>query len=224
LKSLLAWLVPRFLKFLIDSIGSTVRPVIVEGEDVFRDLLANRRSVIFSFWHNRIFYAAYFIYSRLFRKGYPLMALISQSKDGKLIARVVELWGGKVARGSTSKGGKEAMFQMLRAIRKEGYSVVTTPDGPRGPKYHFQEGTIALAQMTGIEIIPVTFSAEKYWQLRSWDSFIIPKPFSKIYVSFLPPIRVDRDLTPENFENIRKQTESIMVEQSTRIDSMWNAK
>lgn len=144
--------------------------------------------------------------------------LISKSDDGEIIARVVGLWGGDLARGSSSRGGKEALMILNNALKKKNSSIVTTPDGPRGPVYEFQAGTILLSQFTQSEIVPITFSADRYWTLRSWDKFIIPKPFAKIAVSFGEPYIVPRKLSEEEKELQRQKMQSAMLEQNREVD------
>lgn len=218
-KFLIHHVAPRILKQIIWFIGRTARVEVVEGKEIIENLIREKNLVIFSFWHNRIFYSSFFLRYFLMSKGYPpYTVLISRSKDGELISRVVELWGGKVARGSTSRGGREALTILRDALRKDQSPVVTTPDGPRGPKYKFQEGTLTLAQVTSVPIVPVSYAARRYWQFKSWDSFIIPKPFTRIYVSFLPPYPVGRRLTEEERASSLATLEKDMMAQVERLE------
>ncbi|MCB1147904.1 MAG: lysophospholipid acyltransferase family protein [Leptospiraceae bacterium] len=222
-KELLLAIASRAMRWLIQGIGRTCRVKIVVGEEVIEDLLNNRRPVIFCFWHNRIFFSAYYLYRHLFRKGIHLTVLISQSDDGELIARVVKLWGGTLARGSSTRGGKDALSILNKAIRKENSSIVTTPDGPKGPVYQFQLGTVIAAQFTGAEIVPICFDADKKWELKSWDKFIIPKPFSNVVVSFGKPVKLTRSKSEEEREESRLVIENIMRQQKDQVTSLLNA-
>lgn len=193
------FLLPWIIRIGMRLIGVFSRIIHIEGKEIIDDIIQNKKSVIFSFWHNRIFYAAHFLHRKVFRKGVHLTVLISQSKDGEFIARVVEGWGGTTARGSATRGGKEALHQIFAAVKKKS-AIATTPDGPRGPIYNFKAGTMVIAQLTGIPIIPVSFAAKPAWVLKSWDGFVIPKFFSKIVVSIGNPIYVPRKLSDDEKE------------------------
>lgn len=201
------------MRYVIQILGDTTRVQKIIGFEIIEDLLKNPRPVIFCFWHNRIFYSSWFLLRYVFCKGIMITVLISQSKDGELIAQVVKRWGGKVARGSTSRGGREALQILAKAIRREKSSVVTTPDGPRGPVYHFQLGTIILSQLTQCEIIPICFAAKPAWVFNSWDRFVVPKFFAKTVISIGKPYIVPRKLSEQELENERVKMEKTMKEQ-----------
>lgn len=219
-KELLLKFASWLMRWVIQFIGATTRIQAIVGSEVVSDLLKNRRPVIFCFWHNRIFYSSWYLWRYLFRKGVMLTVLISQSDDGELIARVVERWGGKLARGSSTRGGREALRILNTALKKDNSSVVTTPDGPKGPLYSFQMGTVLVSQFTQSEIVPVSFACDRAWVLRSWDKFIIPKPFAKTVVCIGEPYTVARKLTEAEKEEERLKIESIMIEQVTQAEAL----
>ncbi|MFA6716577.1 MAG: lysophospholipid acyltransferase family protein [Victivallaceae bacterium] len=127
-------------------------------------------------WHNRLlFMPAIFPKKARVRTK----AVISASRDGQYIADIVHQFGLQTVRGSSSREGAKAQRGALEAI-EENWHVVFTPDGPRGPKYHMHPGPIHLASNTNRRIVPVMINASRYWQLKSWDGFQIPKPFSKL--------------------------------------------
>jgi len=181
----------------------TCRIKIIQGNDIFQDIVRQKKSVIFSFWHNRIFFLSYFVYRYCHKKGFFLSVLISQSKDGDIISGMVQQVKVRSVRGSTSKGGFYAIKGMLKSI-KEGYALVTTPDGPRGPKYKFQSGTIYISSLGKVPIVPISCAFDKAWVFKSWDKFMVPKPFSKVYVSIGQPVQAPAELQ-EN-EVIKYQT------------------
>jgi len=183
---LIAWI----LKSLIEMICGSCRVSITSGEEYLKHILDTKEQMIYSFWHNRIFYLSWFLQKHVLKKGVPLTVLISQSKDGEFIARVVELWKAKTARGSSSRGGMGALKKLIRSTRN-GESLVTTPDGPRGPKYEAQEGTLFLSSATGLPIIAVNCTFYNAWVFNSWDKFMVPKPFSRVEVQFSAPIYPD---------------------------------
>jgi lysophospholipid acyltransferase (LPLAT)-like uncharacterized protein len=102
------------------------------------------------------------------------------------------------------------MHALYSAIKKDGVCPVNNPDGPRGPAREFKIGTVLLAQLTQAPIVPLAYAAEKAWHLRSWDKFVIPKPFSRIYIVVGPPLYVDKKLDKESLETVRLEAEQVL--------------
>lgn len=150
--------------------------------------------VIFAVWHNRLAscMVAWHGYVRRQRPTSRLAALISASKDGGLLANALDRFGVHPIRGSSSRRGRQALLECATSIER-GYCIAVTPDGPRGPKYSMQPGVIALAQVTGAPIIPVTVQIRRRISLGSWDAFQIPLPFAAMHITFCEPIHVGRD-------------------------------
>jgi len=157
---------------------------------------------IFAFWHNRLFFLPYQYRYNLKRKD--LTMLISKSRDGRYIGKVVELFGLKVCYGSSKKGGDIALREMAK-IMEQGYNAGITPDGPRGPRYEVKPGIIALAQISGAPIVPVSYNVNRKKVFKSWDKFIFPLPFAKVNLALGEPIYVEKHITPENKEKIQKE-------------------
>ena len=139
------------------------------------------RPLLWAFWHNRLFVMAG-MFERFF-PGRPGAALASASKDGEIIAAIIERFGIRPIRGSSSRRGAAALVEMRRAIR-QGDITAITPDGPRGPRYHVNPGLIKLAQLTGGTILPIHVRYSSFWELQSWDGFMIPRPFARIEIIF----------------------------------------
>lgn len=116
--------------------------------------------------------------------------IISEHKDGEIIARIVALFGLFGVRGSSSRGGTRALLESVRVV-KSGVDMAFTPDGPRGPRHSFAPGALVLAQRAGVPIVFIMAHVDRKWQLDSWDGFEIPKPFARITVLYTAPIRVD---------------------------------
>ena len=136
--------------------------------------------------------------------------MISQSRDGEIVARMCKHNGWHAVRGSSSKGGREALKKMITNLREAklaGHIV----DGPKGPSGKVKPGTIRLAHITHAVIVPVSVSAEKAWYFNSWDKFLLPKPFSKVRLGFGKMIKFDRTKDRDIFEAQRKQLEDIML-------------
>jgi len=116
--------------------------------------------------------------------------LISEHRDGELIARVAESLGFRTVRGSTSRGASRALVGLARELAT-GHDVAITPDGPRGPARSFAPGALIAAQRASAPVIGVGVSATAAWRLRTWDGFIIPKPFARVTIAYSDPVQLD---------------------------------
>jgi hypothetical protein len=130
--------------------------------------------------------------------------LISRSFDGELITRILNLFGFRAVRGSSSRGAREGLLGLKHVIER-GSPAIFTADGPRGPIYRTKMGPIKLAQMTGAPIGTFHLQPERAWTMGSWDRFLIPKPFTRIVVSWAQWTRVPADLPAEQFESKREE-------------------
>jgi len=167
--------------------------------------------VIFCVWHNRLALAiASYKFTRTNWPGDGLAAMISASRDGGLIANVVERFGLQPIRGSSSRRGPQALLEATSWVKKN-YNIAITPDGPRGPRYKIQMGIIDLARITGCPIIPTSHDAHWKIRLRSWDRFQIPLPFSRCELRFGLPIHVPRDASDAERERLRQHLEHAML-------------
>lgn len=191
---------------LIRAMSATIR---YEWRDASGLLAIDRaQSVIFCIWHNRLSLCleVYRVFLRNIQRPCKLAAMVSASKDGGLLARVLELYGVQPVRGSTSRRGRQALLELV-GWAERGYDLAITPDGPRGPRYTVQEGVIALAQLTGRPILPVSYHFTWKIVLKSWDRFQLPLPFTKCLMHFTPPIYVPREISEEEREKLRKEVE-----------------
>jgi lysophospholipid acyltransferase (LPLAT)-like uncharacterized protein len=165
-------------------------------------------------WHNRLLIMP-FVLKRFFprRAG---AALISASRDGAWIATLVERIGFDVVRGSSSRLGASAMFQMADVLA-HGRDVVIAPDGPRGPVYELGPGIILLAQRSGAPVFPLHLEYSSCWRLKNWDRFILPRPFSKVRVIFGPAHQVAATKSDEEFERERLRLQNAMMSLVERL-------
>lgn len=168
--------------------------------------------VIFALWHNRIFTMPP-IWRATGGKGRKSVVLTSASKDGTTLATAMSMFGLGAIRGSSSRRAVSALIGMKKALR-EGFDVCITPDGPKGPRYQVQPGVIKIAQSAGAEIIPIHIHYTAAWRLKTWDHFVIPKPFSKVSVIFDKPHRIPPDLDSDGFENARLSLENCLADGS----------
>jgi lysophospholipid acyltransferase (LPLAT)-like uncharacterized protein len=160
-------------------------------------------------WHNRLLLLPFAIQRFLpERRG---AALISASRDGALLADLVKRFGFEVVRGSSSRQGASAIRQLAEIIAS-GKDVVITPDGPRGPAYELGQGIVFLAQQSGAEVVPINMEYSRCWRVKSWDRFILPKPFSTVRVIFGPPHRVAQTSTEPDFERERARLQEAMIQ------------
>jgi lysophospholipid acyltransferase (LPLAT)-like uncharacterized protein len=167
--------------------------------------------VIFCLWHNRLALCLnlYHDYMQRRQPSRRLAAMVSASKDGGLLARVLEHYGVRPVRGSSSRRGPQALLEMT-SNAENGLDLGITPDGPRGPCYEVQPGVIAVAQLTGRPIIPVSYRLAWKYRLNSWDRFQIPLPFSRCDVRLGRAIRVPREATEEERDQFREELENVM--------------
>lgn len=162
---------------------------------------------VWIFWHNTLMLVPY-IRQRLIARP-KTAALISASKDGEILAGFLNRFNLKAVRGSSSRRGVAALIEMIRLI-EDGYDVGITPDGPRGPCYSFNPGAITLAQKTRTQILPVRVQYTRFWRLKSWDGFMIPKPFSRVHVTLLPLETVQHTNNADEFEAERNRIAAVL--------------
>jgi len=166
------------------------------------------QTYIGALWHNRLLIFP-FVLRRFFSNRHGA-ALISASRDGDLLADAITRFSFDVVRGSSSRLGASAIFQ-LTDVLASGRDVVITPDGPRGPAYELGPGIILLAQKSGSAVLPVNMEYSSCWRLKSWDRFILPRPFAKIRVIIGQPHRVRSTDTVADFEAERLRLQDAMM-------------
>jgi lysophospholipid acyltransferase (LPLAT)-like uncharacterized protein len=184
---------------LVNALGLTLRWR-VEGLQHLEVIHASGRQPVMAFWHGRILPATFYFR----RRG--IVVITSENFDGEWIARIIERFGYGTARGSTSRGGRKAMLQLVRDM-KAGRAAGFTLDGPRGPARVAQPGAVWLASATGNPLLPFHLEASSHWSLRSWDRTQIPKPFSTVALAVGEPIEVPREAPEETLEQARQELE-----------------
>ena len=165
------------------AIASTWRFRIRGGEHL-ASLRAAGTPFIFSLWHGQLLPLIWH------HRGQHVAILVSEHRDGELIARIARSIGYRLIRGSTTRGGGRALLALVRTL-ETGTEVAVTPDGPRGPAFEFAPGALVAAHRTGAPLLPIAAHADRAWRLSSWDGFIIPKPFARVTVAYGAPVRVD---------------------------------
>lgn len=165
--------------------------------------------LIITFWHNRIL-----AITKAYQKRYPsgrlgVSVLTSPSKDGEILAQIMARFRMGSIRGSSSRRGSRALMECTRLL-KSGADLAVTPDGPKGPRYHLGPGLILLAQTTGARILPVRAEFSRFYEIRSWDGFRIPFPFSRIDVTLLPYEIIPPTADDAAFEAERQRIENLL--------------
>jgi lysophospholipid acyltransferase (LPLAT)-like uncharacterized protein len=172
----------------------------VRGE-IPRRFWDDGKPFILCFWHGRLL-----MMPLCWDHQYLIHMLISQHRDGQIIARTVGHFGILTVAGSSSRGGAQALRAMVRAL-KSGKCIGITPDGPRGPRMRASDGIISVARLAGVPIIPATFSAVRGALLTSWDRFLVAAPLSRGVIVWGEPIEVARDADAAALEHARRQVE-----------------
>ena len=175
------------------------------GKDIVDEMIDRSEPFIICAWHNDIYFSTWLL------KEMNLTALISSSKDGEYINKILSGFGFRAVRGSSTRGGIGAMKQLVLCL-KDRNPVAITPDGPQGPIHQVQEGIIVLAKMTGVPIIPWRYESSSCWNLNSWDNHKIPKPFTKIRSVFGKPLFVPKSTSKSDLDKYCQQLEILMKE------------
>lgn len=190
--------------------------VILEGAERLQDHVAKGGTVVFACWHQRFFSG--FFAPRIF--GMNPCIIISKSRDGDIVSDVVSRIGWVPVRGSSSRGGKKALQEMIAGVEKHRMSGHIV-DGPQGPPRIVKPGLVALASQTGAAICPAYISYENPWVFNSWDRFMVPKPFSRVLLKAGNFIFVPKGLDERSFEETRLAIERTMIEGYAEADASW---
>ncbi len=180
----------------LNLLGKTIRWRLV-GAAADMKQFGSEGPYILAFWHGQQLmmpYAYRMMTQQARRKGAPMpsiITMISSHADGRIISKAISFFGIGTVTGSSSKGGKEAAQISVESL-KQGLSLAITPDGPRGPSGVAKPGVAKIASLTGVKVRGMGAAASRYWQFKSWDKMILPKPFSTVVVSlddglFVPP-------------------------------------
>jgi lysophospholipid acyltransferase (LPLAT)-like uncharacterized protein len=197
-----AWLIGWVGYIVISIIGKTIRWQL-DGDSLLDEINKSGHRAIMVFWHGRIFPATYYYRNR------GIVVMTSMNRDGDVIAQCIQRLGYGTARGSSSRGGLRAIGEMAREIRK-GHDCGFSIDGPRGPKYVAKEGPVILALKTGAPIFCFHISMQHKIQLKSWDEFQIPLPFTRALVLQAAPIWVPPDASDAHLRDLHQQMQNTL--------------
>ena len=192
-------MVPRMVWALLWVVGHTWRFEVI-AEDGVTPVIEGQKAgaEVYCFWHQCV------LPCTMYFRASGAVILVSRSFDGELISRVLRLFGFDAVRGSSSRGAREGLLGLKHVI-ETGRTAIFTADGPLGPIYQTKMGPIKLAQATGAPIGAFHLQPERAWVVNSWDRFLVPKPFTRIVVSWAQWTRVPGDLAQEQFETKRQE-------------------
>jgi lysophospholipid acyltransferase (LPLAT)-like uncharacterized protein len=204
---------------LVRLLGATLR-LRAEGVEALTPAWTAARPLIYCVWHGRILMVPW-VNARLRRShgARTVSVLASRSRDGSLMGDYVRRFGLDVIRGSSSRGGAEALRALMMAV-ETGRDVALAPDGPRGPRGQLGSGVVALAALTGAPVVPLGFAASPAWHLASWDEFQIPVPFARAALVFGAMTSIARDC---DRERARKEIQRSLDEVTAAADRLVNA-
>jgi lysophospholipid acyltransferase (LPLAT)-like uncharacterized protein len=196
----------------VRTMGKTIRFRPDDRSGYFQNSRPPTRFII-ALWHNRLALSTilYERYARQYEPERRMAAMVSASRDGGMLAKILEGLGIEPVRGSSSRRGGQALVEMT-TYAEQGYDLAITPDGPRGPRYEVQEGVITTAQLTGLPIVPVSYHLNWKFRMNSWDKFQIPLPFARCDVIMEKPLFVPREISDKQREAYRKQLEQSLRE------------
>lgn len=188
-KNILRFIGLHIANFVVTVLLNTCK-IKIHRDESFKKLIETKQNFVVAFWHGKMMIGWYL------HKNSNCAALVSKSKDGNILAHVLTRWNYKVVRGSSHVGGNEALSTITDLI-KQNYSMVITPDGPTGPVYKMKAGAVIAAKRTEVPLILVGICSKRKINLKSWDKFEIPLPFSRIEVVYSEPIYIDKELDYE---------------------------
>ena len=214
------------LRAIFVVLSSTYRVQKVIGQDVAERIIADKKTVYAPcYWHQHHVLCSNMMKNWISR-GFEACFLISASVDGEVPDRVARAWGAEVIRGSANQTGALVLRDMQQMM-KRGISIVTTADGPNGPKYEFKPGAVLMARIGGAPMVPLACAADRVWSLKRWDDFMIPKPFARVVLAIGEPIEVPRNASMAQMEDYRLQmqyaTNALMKESEQVLEHKGEA-
>lgn len=174
------------------------------NESVYLNERAAGRPVVMALWHGEMLPLLYYHRNR------QIAVLVSEHGDGEIIARILTTFGFRLIRGSSSRGAARALVAADRELAA-GFDVGITPDGPRGPLHSVAPGALLAAHRAGVRIVPLAASASAFWQLGSWDRFMIPKPFARVTIAYGDPLPVEAPSSREAGERVEALANAMTV-------------
>ena len=203
-------------KLLIDILFHTTS-IELRGLENVRPII-NTRKFIWAVWHSRMLLLNYL------SKGLAGTAMVSGSKDGEFVARILQRQGHEAIRGSTTRGGIKALSGLIKNLIEKQRPGIIIPDGPQGPRFKVKSGIIILARETGYPVLPFSYSAKKIKVFASWDRFILPYPFTKCLGIYGKPLFIPEDADKNDLNRCRILLEKELGRLTLEADSYFSHK
>ncbi len=199
-RTLAARIFPPLVGALVRLTWKTCRIEKVLGEQHLQTLLELEKPFIPCYWHQQqIFCLRYLLNVAHTDDRLKLGCVISPSSDGDIASNMFSQKSVRIIRGSATRGGAQALREIYQRIRLDKISPIVTPDGPTGPIFECKPGVAMLAQLSKAPLLPLAYAASNSWQLTSWDSFVLPRPFARIVVGVGEPLFVDKSASTDSF-------------------------
>jgi lysophospholipid acyltransferase (LPLAT)-like uncharacterized protein len=208
-------LYPSFGYLVLHGLCRTLR-IESEGEDTLRALNRAGQPVVFAFWHGHHFLLVHYMGNR------NISVVVSPSNDGTLISTILNWSGFETVRGSSDRQPIRALVEAVKQM-KSGKNIAFTVDGPKGPAHQVKPGAVYLAKKMQVPIIPVAVSYSRYWKMRSWDAYRIPKPFAKAIIFFDTPFEINTDLSEAAILHSSEQLGDKLVGLTERADNYFRS-
>lgn len=182
---------------LLGALCTTIRMERV-GDEHYLRFRREGKPVVFVFWHGQMLPLVYA------HRGEGVVVLVSEHADGEYITQVIRRHGFGTVRGSSTRGATQGLRGLIREARA-GRDLALTPDGPKGPAGEFKAGALAVAQVTGLPVIPLAAGATSAWHFSSWDGFMVPRPFSRVRIVYGEPRWVSREAGREALDGMAEE-------------------
>ncbi len=209
-------LVPLVASGLISAWAKSCSDITVVNGDLEAEWAAAGKGCVYVTWHQRLFNLFFLNYRR------PVTIMISRSKDGDMAAGAAQRVGFSSVRGSSSRGGATAMYQLIELMRaRPQICAGMLGDGPRGPARKLKIGSLKIAQATGVPVLPFAYGAKRHKLFASWDRFMMPLPFSPLVVIFGKPVTIPVQVSSQELEDLRLEVEESLNELTKRCDLWW---
>lgn len=205
------FLVPRLVTGYFRLVDLTSKKIFLNQE--YEEQICKKMAFNCACFHGTMLFPIYYC------RRYPGVIMVSRSWDGELIDRSIRRMGFDTTRGSSSRGGKEALQEMIELANERNYCTGIAVDAPRGPSRKVKIGAVMLGKGTGRPVLPLMSWATRQIQFGSWDSMILPLPFSTIVMAFGKPTMVPEGLTNDDYERLRQEIEDNMLEASEQAES-----
>jgi len=207
------------LRGVLKLVAATYRVEAIIGEDRIKPYLDGKAVCAPVYWHQHHILCSSLV-KRWIKRGFKACFLVSGSVDGEVPERIARAWGAEVIRGSANQSGALALRDM-QSMMKRGYSIITTADGPQGPKYEIKSGFLVMARVGNVPVLPISCAASNTRQLNRWDDFMVPLPFSRVVLAIgepytIPPGTSLNDLEPHRL-NVQEAVMSLMEQCEDRL-------